>query len=726
MGGVGQFIKDVGRRRVLSNAALYIVAAWVAIQVAGMAIDAGMLRLALRDVFVAAFLGFPVALVVSWFYDLTRKGIVRTPRADADASFDSSLRKRDYLLFASLMAVWAVAVVYVHTPAPVDRSIAILPFENVGYDPNNAMFAFGLRVDLQTQLQNLHDLKIIARESSDRIDSAMSLAEIGLKLGAAYIMKGSVERVFDQVRINVILLDAEREEQAWAGSYDRKLTAGNWFDIRDEISGVITNTLQARLSPAERKRLGTVPTQNIAAAQAYYHGVQRMAKRTVGTLAEAIDYFQQAVELDPDYALAWVGLADSQYLYMLYSGMLRDAEDEAYLEMKVALDHAFELNDSLGEAYATLAVFHRMRNRDSVAAEAAFKQALELNPNYATAHQWYGSILNSLGRPEESLIQRRKAQELDPLSAIVNQTVGNTLQELGRIDEALAQFRTVIEIDPAFPNPYESIGRIHAFKLGQMDEAIAWYRKSAALDPAQASAPIHIAMAYLNLGDATEAEFWFGRALGLIQSPFWTTAANEILHHYRGEDAQALDYARKNIEIDPTGILTLAHLRNDDLRAGRYAVARARYERGYPALLQEDGPNIHEGNFMAAIDLALVLTNTGEQDRADLLLDRSLAFIQTIFRLGGLDEGYGIADVLIYAQQGKTSAALDALRQAIDQGWRKDWWFYLEHDPSIDALRNEPGFQAMVDEIKADMAAQLEHVRAMEANGELAPIPDMK
>jgi hypothetical protein len=171
--------------------------------------------------------------------------------------------------------------------------------------------------------------------------------------------------------------------------------------------------------------------------------------------------------------------------------------------------------------------------------------------------------------------------------------------------------------------------------------------------------------------------------------------------------------------------MTLAHLRNDDLRAGRSAEARARYERGYPELLQEDEPTVHGGNYLAAIDLALVLIHTGEQERADLLLDRSLAFIQTTHRMGGLGDGYGIADVLIYALQGETEAALSALRQAIDQGWRTAWWLYLEHGPSLDSIRDEPEFQAMLKEIKADVAAQLEHVRAMEANGELAPVPDL-
>ena len=720
MAGLAKLIKDVRRRRVLPNAALYIVAAWVAIQVADLAIDAGVIRWALRDVFAAAFLGFPVALIASWFCDITRRGVVRTPPAGADSSFDKSLHKRDYVLFVLLIVVWAAGVLYVHTPTPVDKSIAILPFENPGHDPDNAMFAFGIRVDLQTQLQNLHDLKIIARASSDKADAEMSLPEMGLKLGAAYIMKGSVERVLDRVRVNVVLLDAEKDEQTWAGTYDRELTTANWFDIRNEISGVITDRLRAELSPAEQQRLDIVPTENLVALQAYYRGKRRMAKRTTGTLAEAVGYFQKAVELDPGFALAWVGLADSYYLHMLYAGL---PEDEAYSNMKAAIDRALELDDQLGEAYATLANFEWMKNDDAAATEVASRRALELNPNYATAHQWHGTFLANTGRAEEGLAHKRMAQALDPLSAVISLSLGMTLHGLDRIDEALLQYQTAIEIDPAFANAHERIGGIYYEVRGQLDEAAIWFRTAVALDPGQPSHTRYLGFLYLDLGDPDQTEYWFKRHKELAPEFFLADMIMEPLYFYRREEAKALETARKNVTIAPRLPYTLALLRSHDLQAGRYAEARARYESSYPELLQEDEPTIHEGNIQAAIDLALVLIRTGEQERADLLLDRSLTIAPTIPRGG---DGYAISAVLIYALQGETKAALAALRQAIDQGWRNAWWYYLERDPSLDSIRVEPEFQAMVEEIKADMAAQLERVRVMDASGELEPIPDIE
>jgi tetratricopeptide (TPR) repeat protein len=176
--------------------------------------------------------------------------------------------------------------------------------------------------------------------------------------------------------------------------------------------------------------------------------------------------------------------------------------------------------------------------------------------------------------------------------------------------------------------------------------------------------------------------------------------------------------------MDPEFWMAVALLRNHELRAGRYPEARALYEEIFPELLNEDDPKLGVANYQIAIDLALVLSRAGEQERADLLLNRSLQHIQTHQRLGWF--GYQIADVQIYALQGDKRKALSALRQAIDEGWRLFWWYFLEHDPSLDSLHDEPEYQAMVAEIEADMAAQLERVREMERNGELAPIPEIE
>ena len=261
---------------------------------------------------------------------------------------------------------------------------------------------------------------------------------------------------------------------------------------------------------------------------------------------------------------------------------------------------------------------------------------------------------------------------------------------------------------------------------GQLDQAAAWVRKGIAVDPGTGnpSALAALGWIYLELGDDRRAEDWIKRSLKIGPEVFLPNATMEYLHLYRGEEAEAVDYARKVLTFNPTADIALAYLSNHDLRAGRYADALARYESGYPALLSEDAPNIDGTNYKTAIDLAYFLSKTGEQERADLLLDRSLTFIQTIPRLGFWG-GHWISDVRIYALQGKTEQALAALRQAIDEGWRVYWWYYLEHDPILDSIRDEPEFQAMLEEVKADMAEQLQRVRAMQASGDIGPIPDI-
>ncbi len=193
-----------------------------------------------------------------------------------------------------------------------------------------------------------------------------------------------------------------------------------------------------------------------------------------------------------------------------------------------------------------------------------------------------------------------------------------------------------------------------------------------------------------------------------------------ILHAYRGEDEQATDYAQKVLNTNPReweGRVAAAYLRDRDLQAGRYADARARYETAFPKLLTVNEPEIDGANYGAAINLALILSATGEQERADLLLERSLAFIETIQRLGY--GGFWVSDVQIYALQGQTAEALTALREAIDAGWRSLWWYYLEHDKNLDSIRDEPEFQAMVKEIEADMAGQLARVHERQVIGTL-------
>jgi tetratricopeptide (TPR) repeat protein len=549
-------------------------------------------------------------------------------------------------------------------------------------------------------------------------DTTKNLMTIGEELGVATVLEGGVQRAGNQVRVNVQLIDAATDEHLWADTYDRRLTASNIFAIQTEIATAIAEALRAALSPEEQDRLASVPTENLAAYEAYLLGRQRLARQTAAALVEAVDYFEQAIELDPGFAPAHAGLADS-YAWQVYIGSL--APEEGLARAQAVADKALALDDQLGEAYTSLASIKEERG-DYEGAEAMYRRALELNPNYATAYYWYGGLLvGYLGRPEEALTLHRKAAELDPLSAGIIVGVGDNLASLGRFDEALARYKKALEVDPGYAGAYLDIGAHYWSVLGQLDEAVPWFTKGISLDPGNPRRSAVLGWLFLDLGDRGKAEYWIERSIELGPESLLPNIVMHELHLYRGDEAAALDYARSVFALNPLFVPGL--LRDHELRAGRYSEARGLYEKIHPELLNEGDPAIDHSNWGAAIDLALVLSKTGEQERADLLLDRSLQYIQTLQRLG--TNGYWIADVRIYALQGEKQKALSALRQAIDEGWRVGWWYDLKYNPNLESLHDEPEFQAMVAEIEADMAEQLARVREMERNGELEPIPEI-
>ena len=732
-------IAELKRRNVFRVGVAYGIVAWLLIEITATTFP--ILKLpdwSVTLVTVLVLIGFPLALIVAWAFELTPEGIKRESAVDPDESVTHLTgRKLDFAIIGllALALIFVVVDNYVleadpeqaevvaeQIPAaestPREKSIAVLLFDNLSEDAANQPFTNGIHDDILTQISKIRDLKVIARTSMERLDPTLSIPEIGTKLGVATVLEGGVQRAGDRIRINVQLIDCKTEAHLWAETYDRELTAANIFSIQSEIAKTVADALRATLSPEEQDRLATVPTDNLAAYQAYLIGRQRLAKETTGASAEAVNYFQQAIKLDPSFALAYVGLADAYGWQSIWSNFPRQ---EMLAKAQVAVDKALALDDGLGEAYNSLAGILDERG-DFEAAEATFKRALELNPNYATAYHWYGTLLvNGSDRFEEALALHRQALKLDPLSATVIRNVGRALFRLGQFDEALAWFEKALEVDSRHARAYLDIGSYYYLALGQLDEAVAWFAKGIPLDPGNAEFPANMGFVFLNFGDIGKAGYWIQRSIELSPDHWLSNRAMHLLHLYH-ENESSLDSTRKTIANVWDVWPALALLRNHELREGRPAEARALYERNSPGLLSEREPVIDHNNYKFAIDLALVLIRTNEQERADLLLNRSLEYIQAIPRLGF---GYGIADVQVYALQGEKQKALSALRQAIDEGWRSMWWYFLKQDPTLESLHDEPEFQAMVAEIEADMAAQLARVREMERNGELEPIPEV-
>jgi tetratricopeptide (TPR) repeat protein len=324
----------------------------------------------------------------------------------------------------------------------------------------------------------------------------------------------------------------------------------------------------------------------------------------------------------------------------------------------------------------------------------------------------------SLARYEESTALLRKAVELDPLSILTVVDVGAGLASLGRFQEGLAWFERALEIDPASAPAYRLIGDHHRLVSGRLDAAVLWWAKVVALDPRSPGALAYLGRLFLELGAPDRAAEWIHRAIELAPENFDANLAMQRLALYRGNEEAALHHGRKAFAIWPFDEDVLSLLRDRELEAGRYRKARSLYEPLFPELLSERDPEVDLRNYRAGLDLALVLFRTGERERAERLLERSVEPIQERPRLGYF--GSGIADVQLYVLRGERQKALSALRQAIDAGWRREWWYQLQHKPDLEPLHGDPEYRAMLEEIRGDMAAQLERVREMEARGELA------
>lgn len=356
--------------------------------------------------------------------------------------------------------------------AIAEKSVAILPFANLSGDAENAYFADGIKDEILARLSKVAALKVISRTSTEKYKNAPdNLREIAVQLGVAYIVEGSVQKSGDTVRVTVQLIHAQTDTHLWAETYDRKLT--DLFHVETEVAQRIAMALQATLTGPETRAVTARSTVNVEAHEAYLKGRYFWNKRTIEGFKQAADYFGRAVELDPGYAVAWVGLSDA--LLFLAGERVTD-KVELQARGNAALDKALALDESLGEAHASVGLRAMNFEWDWPRAEQEFKRAIELDPNYATAHQWYGEFLANMGRPDEAISEIKRARELDPLSVIINSDVGKVYLLTRHYDEAVRQFERTLELDPNFAQtPYllsatYSLQGLHEKALDQIRE----------------------------------------------------------------------------------------------------------------------------------------------------------------------------------------------------------------------------------------------------------------
>ena len=332
-----------------------------------------------------------------------------------------------------------------------------------------------------------------------------------------------------------------------------------------------------------------------------------------------------------------------------------------------------------------------------------------------------------MGRPEEALPLHQRAVELDPRSGVLLSNLTQVLLALGRFDEASKWIEISIERDPDYAENEALLGEVSWLIRGRLDEAILRYAKAIALDPNGFFFIQSVGQIYLDLGDFSEAKRWIQRSLELGPDSVWPNEAMALAQLAFGDEGAAVEFARKAVAAAPASLtqhLAAPGILGDhELRAKRVSEARALYEKRYPELTSRNDPAVGRANYEGAIGLAMVALRSDEPAYAELLLQRSLEVLQRVPRLGSY--GYGVADARIYALRGENQKALATLRRAIDERWRGYWWYYLEHDLALESLHGEPAYQAMIAELRAEMAQQLARVREMQNNGDLKAVAEV-
>jgi TolB-like protein/Tfp pilus assembly protein PilF len=469
------FIAELKRRNVFRAAAAYGIVAWLLIEVASVVLPTfeapGWVMKAFTFL---AILGFPLALVIAWAFELTPEGIKR--EEDVDRSGAQVRRHRNapivglLILAAALFLLGRFGWPGGDSSLGVDRrSVAAIPFENLSGDDANIPFTSGIHDDLLTQLSKIGSIKTISRTSVLQYrDTAKTVPEIAAELGVATILAGGVQRSGDRVRINVRLTDAVTDEALWAETYDRQLSAANIFAIQSEIATSIAETLRAKLTAGEQQRLAAVPTLNLEALDTYFLGKQLLEERNVRALQAAVEYFEKVIELDPDFALAWSGLADAYMILPEYS----TAVDLEFLQEKsvVAAARALELDPEIPEVLASMAWNRLIHDYEWAEAEALLRRALEIQSNNTSALHWLSHVLSWQGEHAEAIRWANRAVEVDPLSALMQMNLSYIYMDAGDFEESIRIANETWERDP---NYGESMGNLFLtyLRAGRAEDA---------------------------------------------------------------------------------------------------------------------------------------------------------------------------------------------------------------------------------------------------------------
>ena len=711
------------RRRVFRTAGIYIVGAWLLLQVADVLFPGwGLPDAAVNVLFVAAVIGFPLALVFGWFYDITAHGVVRTPSAEEEgAETPLTLQRRDYIILSAL-AVVGVTILTQTTREVVEmprvvkvtqldvsvveeklpNSIAVLPFANISDDPDNEYFCDGISEEIRNRLGGHAGLNVIGRDSSFQFkNSDYPLRRISDLLGARYLLQGSVRRQGDALRISAELVD-ESGIQRWSSTFDRTLS--DVFSIQSDIAQVVASTILPQIVGPTSS-----PYEPSLEAYEYFLEGRELLRKRIDVKGRARERLRRAIEIDPQYAEAYAELAITDLFYTNTSEDIAAAND--------LIDTALRLEPGLPRALAARA-FSLLQQDDSdyAVAEIVLRDVLARDPNMVDALDWLSRALRGQGKLPEAEATREKAVRLDPLHGSIAAAVAGASADRGDFETAERRLLRLMEIpQPAF-NTYQTLRDFYWYTGRLVD--MNTISKRQVLTLGRHYTGLSFSYALMALWD--QASYWAARTM--VDTPDWFWAkffGPTSVPYLQGRYRDSLDEWDKALAAAGTTLGEMPHLVTwlyGDTRAlagdfeGAIHNLEPLVEPSRPVSLAEFGPF----ELDALHSLAWSYQQTGMPDRARPLLESLERELEEKERLGLLHKSN---DLFFYARNallmGENDPALERLERAVEAGWRD--YYVQHHDPRWAPLIDNPRYQALMAEVKADVDRQRAEVERMDA-----------
>jgi len=728
---VKSFLRELRRRKVFRMAGFYVVGAWLIMQAADVFFPGwGLPDAAINILLAAAVLGFPLALVFGWFYDVTSHGIVRTSATDdEDAAGPTPLQRTDYLVLAALAAM-AVVILYragteiaeaprvdtagkqileVGEAVSVEKlpnSIAVLPFTNISSDPENEVFCDGISEEILNKLGAFPDLHVIARTSSFLFkDSDFGVPRISGLLGVSYLLQGSVRKAGDRLRISAQLVD-DNGTQQWTETYDRELQ--DVFAVQAEIADIVASVVAPWIS--HQTSQGYEP--DVDAYQRFLSGRALVYRRQTD---EATEELAAAIRLDPDFAEA--------HGEMAIALLIGNPGDARLRQARQAIETALQLSPGLPRALAARGLLlEQQREPDWPGAESVLREALENDPNMVDAMNWISTALAVQGADEESKAMLERAARIDPLHPVINANLANIYWDEGEVELAEQIGMRLADLPNPSRGPFIFLRDMY-LETGQLV-------KMNAIEKRQALLGLHVyyglALNYAVLGLWDQAAYWntrwqqdfpdfFFAGYAEINMPMWQGRYDDAVRAFE----EALEHGGANLsDLD---LIFSLYLGRAQALAGHYLDAVVTLAAVLPGQIGQDYTD--EGSIDGYHALAWSYIQLGKPEKSQPLLQQIDKYFRGWKEQGDNQHNPGL---YLFAQNtllmGHVELALDRLETAVDAGWSE--YHIRRHDPRWAVLDGNPRYDALMARVKADVERQRAEVEAIDAREDFPALLD--